>query len=79
MLLYNTEWEYGHGMAVNYHGKKFYNIGSRAQCYKTFNHGISMVIPSFCVIKQHYLGNYCGMAVTYHSICVTNVIKHNLT
>ncbi len=27
MLLYNTEWLYDHGMAVNYCGKKFYNIG----------------------------------------------------
>ncbi len=27
MLLYNTEWWYDHGKAVNYHGKKFYNIG----------------------------------------------------
>jgi hypothetical protein len=26
----------------------------------------SMVIPSFCVIKQHYLGNYCRMAVFFH-------------
>jgi len=39
----------------------------------------SIVTPSFCVIKQHYLGIYCGMAVNYHRICVTNVIKHNLT
>jgi hypothetical protein len=39
----------------------------------------SMVIPPFCVIKQHYLGNYCGMAVNYHGICIANVIKHNLT
>jgi hypothetical protein len=39
----------------------------------------SMVIPSFCVIKQHYLGNCCGMAVNYQGICGTNVIKHNLT
>ncbi len=39
----------------------------------------SMIILSFCGIKQHYLGNYCTMAVNYHSICVTNVIKHNLT
>jgi hypothetical protein len=38
-----------------------------------------MVIPSFCVLKQHYLGNYCGMAVNYHGICVTNVINNNLT
>ncbi len=27
MLLYNTEWQYDHGMAVNYRGKKFYNTG----------------------------------------------------
>jgi hypothetical protein len=39
----------------------------------------SMVIPSFCVIKQHYLGNYCRLAVNYRGICVTNVTKHNLT
>jgi hypothetical protein len=26
----------------------------------------SMVMPSFCIIKQHYLGNYCRMAVNYH-------------
>jgi hypothetical protein len=32
-----------------------------------------MVILSFCVIKQHYLGNYCRMAVNYCGICVTNV------
>ncbi len=30
MLLYNTEWQYVHGMVVNYHGKKFYNIGTRS-------------------------------------------------
>ena len=35
----------------------------------------SMVIVSFCVIKQHYLGNNCRMAVNYHGICVINVIK----
>ncbi len=39
----------------------------------------SMVILSFCVIKLYYLGNYCGMAVNYHGISVTNVVKHNLT
>ncbi len=39
----------------------------------------SMVIPSFCVIKQHHLGNYCGMAVNYHGIYVTNIIKYYLT
>jgi hypothetical protein len=34
----------------------------------------SMDIPSFCVIKQQYLGNCCRMAVNYCGICVTNVI-----
>jgi hypothetical protein len=29
MLLYDTELRYDHGMAVNYHGKKLYNIGPR--------------------------------------------------
>jgi hypothetical protein len=31
ILLYNTVWQYDHGMAVNYRGKKFYNIGPRSQ------------------------------------------------
>ncbi len=39
----------------------------------------SMVTLPFCVIKLYYLGNYHGMAVNYHGICETNVIKHNLT
>jgi hypothetical protein len=25
LMFYNTEWQYDHGMAVNYNGKKFYN------------------------------------------------------
>ncbi len=25
----------------------------------------SIVIPSFCVVKRYYLGNYCGIAVNY--------------
>ncbi len=29
MLLYNTEWQYDHGMEINYRSKKFYNIGPR--------------------------------------------------
>ena len=28
----------------------------------------SMVMPSFCVIKLYYLGNYHGMTVNYHGI-----------
>ncbi len=38
-----------------------------------------MVILSFCGITLYYSGNYHGMAVYYHGICETNVIKHNLT
>ncbi len=38
-----------------------------------------MVILSFYVIKQHYLGNYGRMAINYCGICATNVITHNLT
>ncbi len=38
MLLYNKEWWYDHGMAVNYHGKKFYNIGSRCQFPLKWHH-----------------------------------------
>jgi hypothetical protein len=36
MLLYNTEWQYDHGMAVNYHSKKFYNIGPWLQLNFTY-------------------------------------------
>ncbi len=28
----------------------------------------SMVIPSLCLIKLYYLGNYHGMTVNYHGI-----------
>jgi hypothetical protein len=47
------------------------NVGPWGQCYKTFTAVIyhhSMVILSFCVIKLYNPGNYCGMAVNYHSI-----------
>jgi hypothetical protein len=39
------------------------------KCFKLLTTVIyyhSMVIPSFCVLKIYYLGNYCGMAVNYH-------------
>jgi hypothetical protein len=39
---------------------------------------LSMVILSFCVIKPYYRGNSHGMAVNYHGVCETNVIKHYL-
>jgi hypothetical protein len=37
MLLYNTDWQYGHGMVVNYRGKKFYNIGPCINVIKLFS------------------------------------------
>ncbi len=64
MLLYNTEWQYDHGMAVNYRSKKFYNIGPRSKCHKTLIYSHSTVTPSFCAIKQYYDSNYHGMAVS---------------
>jgi hypothetical protein len=40
LLLDNTELRYDHEMVVNYHDKKFYNIGPRWQhgsiCFETF-------------------------------------------
>ncbi len=35
----------------------------------------TMVIPSFCVIKPYYLGNYHGMAVNYHGIVLLHLPK----
>ena len=68
-------------MAINYCGICFIILGPGANVIKLFTAVIyrhSRVIPSFCVIKQHYLGDYSRMAVNYPGICVTNVIKHNL-
>ncbi len=45
--------------------------------FTVLNNCHSIVIPSFRVIKVYYLNNYCGMAVNYNGICITNVIKHN--
>ncbi len=38
LMFYNTEWQCNHGMAMNYRGKKFYNIGPRV------NVGIQTVV-----------------------------------
>jgi hypothetical protein len=51
-------------MAVNFHGKKFYNIGPWSQCYKISFYCHSTVAPSFFVIKQYCDGNHHGMAVS---------------
>ena len=62
---------------INYGGLKHNSLylglvlPSGANVIKLFTMVIychSMVIPSFCVIKLYYLGNYHGMAVNYHGI-----------
>jgi hypothetical protein len=50
MLLYNTEWQYDHGMVVNYHSKKFYNIGPWGQCYKTIYRGNLLRFQGYTLI-----------------------------
>ncbi len=67
---------------ANYDGHLFIVQATGPNVTKLFTAVIychSMVILSFCVIKQHYLGNYCGMSSNYNGIYLTNVIKHNLT
>jgi hypothetical protein len=56
--------------AVIYRGI-FITLAPGANVIKLFTMVIycySMLIPSFCVIKLYYLGNYRDMAVNYHSI-----------
>ena len=51
--------------------KSFIGLTPGANVIKLFTAVIyhhSTVIPSFCVIKLYYLGNYHGMAVNYHGI-----------
>jgi hypothetical protein len=36
------------------------------------------VTPSFCVLKLYYLGNYCGIAVNYHSILTLEKLRLEL-
>jgi len=63
-------------MAVNYRGKKFYNIGPRCKCYKTFYSGDLLTFLSDTIIlfnKWYYYGNYRGMLVSN-----TMVIFHGI-
>jgi hypothetical protein len=42
VMFYNTgSKQYHQGGGVNYHGKKFYNIGPRSKCHKTFFTAVS--------------------------------------
>jgi hypothetical protein len=59
--------------SVNYDSKKFYSTGPGANVIKLFSaviYCLSMVIQTFCVRKQYYLGNYHGIAVNYHGIAL---------
>ncbi len=44
MLLYNTEWQYDHGMAVDYCGKKFYNLGPGCNYEKKLDYSKKKVL-----------------------------------
>ncbi len=75
-------WESKSGSLIVKEHTRFEFWRSGANVIKPFTAVIychSMVILSFCVINQYYLGNYNGIAVNYHGICVTNVMKHNVT
>ncbi len=69
-------------MTINYKNISFTTSAPAANLIKHFTIVIycySMVMQSFCVNKLYYPSNYRGIVVNYHGICITNVIKHNLT
>jgi hypothetical protein len=39
----------------------------------------STVTPSFCVIKQYYDGNYCGMAVSNTTVIYCGISTLEIT
>ncbi len=45
-------------MGVNYHGKKFYNIGTRGQCYKT------NTVVIYCHFMLNYRSNFYNIEFT---------------
>jgi hypothetical protein len=67
IMFYNTEWQQFSRMAVNYHGKKFYNIGHWCQCYQTFcGHKLLMVVISYSVCPWQTLpakSDVCGKTI----------------
>ncbi len=65
--------------SVNQGQKSFIKLPTGLKLFAVLIYCYFKVIMSFCVIKSYYLGNYCGMAVKSHRICVTTAIKHNLT
>ncbi len=63
IIFYNTRWQQYHGMAVNYHSKKFHNIGSSCQNHHKFflchlcdrDHTHNTSVSSECVNKPNKL------------------------
>jgi hypothetical protein len=55
----------------------FITLAPGANVMKLFTMAIyhySMVIPSFCVIKLNYLGNYRGMAINFCGILTLEIV-----
>jgi hypothetical protein len=50
-----------------------------AQCYKTLIYPHSTVTQSFCVLKQYYDGNYCGMGVSNTSVIYGEISTLEIT
>jgi hypothetical protein len=38
-----------------------------------------MVTPSFCIIKQYYDDNYCGMAISYTTVIYRGILTLEIT
>jgi hypothetical protein len=64
---------------VNKDHKKFNNIGTRSQCYTTLIYCHSTVTLSFCVKKQYYDSNYCGMAVSNTKVIYQGISTPEIT
>ncbi len=62
IMFYNTGWQQYHGIAVNYHGKKFYNIGPKWQ------HGVPDMFWNFHLVKNHKIANNSATTETREKI-----------
>jgi hypothetical protein len=52
MLLYNTEWQYDHGMAVNYCSKKFHNTEPRVWPWAENSQFLENLSPPWVLVLQ---------------------------
>jgi hypothetical protein len=66
------------GTTVNYHCIVI-TLAPWSQCYKTLIYRHSTVTTSFCVFKQYYDGNYCGMAVSNTMIIYRGISTLEIT